>query len=391
MASLDLLLRIFDQPQLVSAVRELPPAMFSALIERVGLEDAGELVALATADQLERVFDDDLWKAVRAGEDETFRPDRFAVWLEVMSEAGEAHLVRRLRELPQDLLALAVQRLALVVDNDELAGVTAASTYDAEDLADVLDRVPSDEWEELRMIPRDPGTWETVWTALQALDRDHHAQLRALLEQCCAITTEFINGNGGLYAVLTSGELLESDVAAAREDRRAAQGFVSPADARGFLALARRGDALDRRDAITAAYFRELAPAIAAPASGDATGEPRLVALLREEQLVDARPLALLGSGSAPTTTAAPRFEAAMRALRERDAVVFSQRLQELGYLVNVVIAGDRGPDGHALRPVEALDRVLRACEAGLQGDDAVSSIAQTPADQLFRRGFARA
>jgi hypothetical protein len=386
MASLGLLLRIFEQPQLVSAVRALPPATFSKLIDRIGLEDAGELVALATAEQLERVFDDDLWKSVRAGADETFRPDRFAVWLEVMSEAGDAHVIRRLRELPQDLLALAVQRLALVVDSDELATTMSARTYDTEDLEDALDRAPYEEWEEFRMIPRDASTWDVVWSSLQLLDRDHHEDLRAILEQCCALTTEFINGNGGLYAVLTSEEMVENDVAAARADRRAAQGFVSPADARAFLALAQRGDALDQRDAITRAYFRELAPPQpATEATAEAPEVQRLVALLGDEQVVETRPLALLGSGSAPVTSTAPRFEAAMRALREHDAVLFAQRLQELGYLVNVVIAGDGGPDGGALRPVEALERVLRACEAGMRDDE---TLERTSADQLFRRGY---
>ena len=84
-----LLLRILERPGLVAAVRELPGAVLGKLIDRIGLEDAGELVALATTAQLERVFDDDLWRADRAGGDETFRPERFALWLRVMLEAGD--------------------------------------------------------------------------------------------------------------------------------------------------------------------------------------------------------------------------------------------------------------------------------------------------------------
>ena len=87
--STKLLLRILERPGLVAAVRELPGAVLGKLIDRIGLEDAGELVALATTAQLERVFDDDLWRADRAGGDETFQPERFALWLRVMLEAGE--------------------------------------------------------------------------------------------------------------------------------------------------------------------------------------------------------------------------------------------------------------------------------------------------------------
>src|SRR5262245_7684203 len=116
--STHLLMRILERPGLVAAVRELPGAVLGKLIDRIGLADAGELVALAATAQLERIFDDDLWRAERAGGDETFRPERFALWLRVMAEAGEEALVRRLCELPEDLLALAVHRLVLVLDVD---------------------------------------------------------------------------------------------------------------------------------------------------------------------------------------------------------------------------------------------------------------------------------
>jgi hypothetical protein len=42
----------------------------------VGLEDACELIALATTDQLGRIFDEELWSASRPGEAERFSPER---------------------------------------------------------------------------------------------------------------------------------------------------------------------------------------------------------------------------------------------------------------------------------------------------------------------------
>src|SRR4051812_39846512 len=132
--STKLLLRILERPGLVAAVRELPGAVLGKLIDRIGLEDAGELVALATTAQLERVFDDDLWRAARAGGDETFQPARFALWLRVMLEAGEDLLVQRLCELPQDLVALAVHRLVLGVDLDGLGEPVGPAGGEAGDL-----------------------------------------------------------------------------------------------------------------------------------------------------------------------------------------------------------------------------------------------------------------
>ena len=88
-ASRALLTRILDEPNLVAAVQALPAPVLGKLIDHVGLEDAGEIVALASTEQLKRIFDDDLWRSERPGKDETFDASRFALWLEIMLEAGE--------------------------------------------------------------------------------------------------------------------------------------------------------------------------------------------------------------------------------------------------------------------------------------------------------------
>jgi hypothetical protein len=248
--------------------------------------------------------------------------------------------------------------------------------------------------------------------------------LRAILEQCCAMSTEFINGQGSLYDVLTSEEMLESDVAMEREDRRAGQGFISPADARSFLELARRTDTSDERDPITRAYFRTLEqPHVEKPGHVDAPASGRsklaaasadvsqLVQLLEAAEVVSpasAQPLAALTAGAnkskkskdksaAKQQRTAPLFEDAMSDLRDADALVFSKRVEELGYLMNVLMAGGE-LEGRRPRPLEALETVLKTCDAGLRAhfqtktikrDQALSVLRQIPADRLFRKGFA--
>jgi hypothetical protein len=421
--STDLLMRILERPGLVAAVRELPGAVLGKLIDRIGLEDAGDLVALASTAQLERIFDDDLWRADRAGSDETFRPERFALWLRVMLDAGEESLVQRLGELPPDLVALAVHRLVLVMDMDVLEEQLRPGDEEAEALGHALEMSAVEEWEEFRLIARDPDVWDDVWNALTSLDRDHHDRLRAILEQCCAMSTEYISGQGGLYQVLTAEQMLDGDVAATRDDRRVAEGFVSPADARAFLELARRGGD-DERDPITRAYFRGLlgvqAPKVdASPKRGAREPAPDrgtpgaaaadvgdLAALLRDAEVIapGAAPLLpALDSDStqgqpARTYIAAPLFEQAMTDLRQRDPERFSARVRELGYLVNVWIAGG-AHEGRRPRPTEALETVLRTCEVGMRAqlpagpptpEQALAALVQVPADALFRRGFRR-
>jgi hypothetical protein len=408
--STDLLRRILERPGLVSAVRELPGAVLGRLIDRIGLEDAGELVALASTAQLERVFDDDLWRADRTGGDETFRPERFALWLRVMLEAGEAALVQRLCELPQDLLALAVQRLVLVLDMDVVAEQLGWAGEEGEPIERALESSTFEEWEEFRLIARDRDAWDDIWNALLALDREHHERLRSILEQCCAMSTEYISGQGGLYQVLTAHEMLDSDVAAARDDRRVAEGFISPADARAFLDLAKRGKAGDERDPITRAYFRGLqgpkmeSTTQPAPAPAPVADAHDLAALLREAEVIapapaSARLLPALDGGDSKQEQAhliAPLFEQAMSDLRQHDPERFSARVREVGYLVNVWIAGGTH-QGRRPRPVEALEMVLRTCEAALQAqvgagritaEQALQVLVRTPADTLFRRGF---
>jgi hypothetical protein len=410
-----LLMRILERPGLVAAVRELPGAVLGKLIDRIGLEDAGELVALASTQQLERIFDDDLWRAARAGGDETFRPERFALWLRVMLDAGEGVLVQRLSELPPELLALAIHRLVLVMDMDVIAEQLSYGDEESDALERALDGAAVEEWEELRLIARDPDVWDDVWSALLSLDRDHHDRLRAILERCCEMSTEYISGQGGLFQVLTADQMLESDVAAARDDRRSAEGFVSPADARAFLELARRGETGEARDPITSAYFRRFAgaevdeagprgargsaPNLGAPVAA-ATDVGDLAAILREAEVIapSSAPLLLRQSEPEPAHLAAPLFERAMSDLRQQDPACFSTRVRELGYLVNVWIAGG-AYEGRRPRPTEALEIVLPTCEAGMrtmlstgaatpEREQALAVLARTPTDLLFRRGF---
>src|SRR5258706_14710799 len=99
-----LLDRILDVPQLAHVVPRLQPEVLHRLIQRCGLEDCGELVALATPDQLARVFDLDLWRAGQPGLDEQFDAGRFGVWLEVLVESGASVAAQTLANMDAGLV-----------------------------------------------------------------------------------------------------------------------------------------------------------------------------------------------------------------------------------------------------------------------------------------------
>ena len=90
---------ILSTPHLARVVPRLQPELIHRVIQQCGLEDSSEFVALATPEQLERVFDLDLWRAARPGRNEEFDADRFGVWLEVLAEAGADVAARKLAEM----------------------------------------------------------------------------------------------------------------------------------------------------------------------------------------------------------------------------------------------------------------------------------------------------
>jgi hypothetical protein len=367
-----LLARILEEPHLVSAVQRLEPRVLGKLIEHVGLEDSGELVSLATTDQLRQVFDEDLWRSDRPGKDETFDDARFALWLEIMLEAGDDLAARKLAELDEDLLTLALCKRILVIDIDALAVIMSESERSSEaDLTDkALESCLYHELEEYRLIARDEERWDSILSALLALDKEHHELMRRLLDRCCAISTEHIEDNGGLYHVLTSGEMLESDLGAEREDRREREGFVAPSSAASFLSLARvtaRRELVGSTaaDPVSRAHLRRVQPrrpAVQQP-ERDEPEAAGLVRLLREaDVLPEPHALALL---EAPAASRARLMQQAIARLREQDPVLYAERLRELAYLANVLLAGC-GLEGRRFRAVEAAEAVVATCSLGL-------------------------
>ena len=148
----------------------------------------------------------------------------------------------------------------------------------------------------------------------------------------------------GLHDLLSAAEQDQFDLASAREQRRERQGFVSPADARAFLQMARRADApaSERNDnPIAAAYFRsiELTPpdlpdSPDGPHSDDAPADTAEATAVVMETLAEAGivapPRALL-PGARTTTSRLARIQSFLQSAATGD---------ELAFLANVLMAG---------------------------------------------------
>ena len=363
-SSQKLLARVLSAPELPSRVRSLPSAVLGKLIDEVGLEDAGELVALASTEQLAEIFDRDLWRSERPGEDERFDSERFVLWLEVMLEAGDRALAERLADLPEDLLTLALHRHVLVVPLDDLRQDCTAGGDRAHAAEKAFESCLSEQIDDYELIWRGGNGWDAVLAAILALDREHHSRLSDILDRCAAMSREYIDDNGGLYEVLTAEQTLEDDLAGAREARRGEQGYVAPSGAAAFMRLALgRGAAhvpFDEQDAITRAYFRNLAPAASSVTSRSRSTASNLF----QTGVLDG---ADVSEVLAPNAKEAPALlVSTMRELAAEEAATFRRRADELAYLANVLVVGCT-VYGRRLRPIEAVEHVISTVSVGLR------------------------
>jgi hypothetical protein len=399
---------VLEAPELAAQVRALPGALLGKLIDHVGLEDAAELVALASTEQLSQIFDEALWHSSRPGDDERFDSERFLVWLEIMLESGERVTAARLAELPEDLLTLALHRHLLVMRLGDLQRELSADDDEAAAAEKAYESCLSEELDDYQLIWRGGDGWDSLLSALLALDRDHHSQVVDLLERCAELASEQLDDNGGLYAVLSSEEMLESDLAAERETRLAAEGYVAPSAAAAFLRLARvpneRAATPGKRDPLTRAYFRELergASPVASASPGVSTATPPRLELRR---LLDQ-------AGLTQPVTSPPRLAAQRRArpalltqalerLAEQNPIAAAARGEELAYLANVLLAAG-GSASERLRPAAAVELALAGVRLGLslacgerglvRAEQAQELLEEHGCDQLWRLGFGRA
>lgn len=403
---------IVHEPRLAAIVQSLAPRSLGKLINHVGLEDSGELISLATTEQIEKIFDEDLWTHDQPGAEERFDGDRFVLWLQVMLEVGERFAAEKLEEFPEDLVVLALQRSILVVDSDVLQA--AMGDDDESDMTEkALESSLYEEFDEYMVLARRHEGWDAILAVLVALDASNRTLLRRLLERCCFLSHEYIEDNGGLYDVLTSEEMLESDLAGEREDRRSREGFVAPAAAASFLNLARRCDpetlATMGRDPVARAYFRHRrsgssARSTLAPASFDARQDVlRLEALIAtldgEPRLPDARVKSLPSAGApSDLPNDGELFRRTLARLAERNTASHEQRLDEMAFLCNVLVSGN-SIVGRVFRPYEAIVAAAAICNLGMERlvgaaadksslDGAARVLEERGADGVFRLGL---
>jgi hypothetical protein len=375
---------MLDTPHLARVVPQLHPQLLDRVIQSCGLEDCGELVALATPEQLARVFDLDLWRAAQPGKDEQFDAGRFGVWLEVLMESGATSAAQKLAGMDVDLAIAALSQHALVFDH---AAVTPSASMDGEDLPairSVNDGLGCEVGGYLVVATRS-DSWDAIVTLLGVLDAEHPDYFHRVMSGCRSLSNSTPEVDG-LDNLLTDREQVMFDLSFERERRREKQGYVTPAQARAFLQMSRQlplgHDTTPPGNPVARAYFRaiewtpatdtndgsnRLPAASGAPPvpDGSADAVTAVVNVLLETGILAQPPRALLGGPGGPAARLA-RIQAHMQFVCDTDLAAYSTRTEELAYLANTIVAGC-SIQARPFTVQEASDAAAAVCNLGLE------------------------
>lgn len=385
-SSTDLLKKILDQPDLPDVIRHLDGDVLSRLIHHVGLEDSAAIVAYTSADQLGQVFDEDLWKRKKPGQDDFFDGNRFGVWLEILMENGAACAVEKIMEMDENLVALGLFRHIRVKRLEDTWGYWRDDNGDRKGGGKRRsngDRFRLTFWP-YGIIAKNTPAIGTVCEFLAELSEREPDKLYLLLDRCCGLTEDNKGGFGHRSEVLTLSQMLEQDLAAERDARKESRGFVTPASAVSFLRRARsvKTDILRNEhqpDPETRSYFKswEKEPGPVS-ASGHAPSEPRpdrqldaaisrFLTILRDAEVIQ--------TGSSVSLLAGPDEKAsgdvlplgqAIRVISRTQTELYDRLLKDISYLANTLIAGCPFK-GRAFHPGEAADAALSTCNLGAE------------------------
>lgn len=197
----------------------------------------------------------------------------------------------------------------------------------------------------------------------------------------------------GLDDLLHKGDQSLFDLEAGRERRREKQGYVTPAQARAFLQMARElrldSEAMPTANPLTQAYFRainetptadansvsstagflaagsETPPALPPILDGPAESVGAVYELLLDAGIISHTPRALL-TGSKERAPRLNEIKTRLEFPHDQNHPVYLARNEELAYLANVLMAGC-SIQARPFTVQEASDAVSAICNLGLE------------------------
>jgi hypothetical protein len=382
---------IVDNPALPAVLGHMQPKTLARLVDRIGLNDAAEIMALVPVRNLLRALDEAVWKNPRPGASQEFDPAEFVSWLRVWIEMDDLFVAERLAAINDEYLAMCFSSILLV---DGCSGSGDGSEYGVDDLAseepEYTDCPTADCYAiygQLLVRPCFEDDWEIIRAALDALWR--HAPDRLLHVLGTLVSNESMLNSSRRRASLNL------DVAFERERHRERRGHVSQTGARAFLAsisIATTQELLlmpvydnetrrflagiENHDtgqhpietsvAIDDAYVEllqaqsEARGLVSTPASQEQINA--LSQLLENEAIADPKRCKSLPSNDQRRAVLA---ELLLR-LEVENQEAFQQRTRELAYLAAVLLVGS-SLEGQPFTGADARDAAFATCNLGAE------------------------
>lgn len=281
-----------DRRILEKIVPQLPAEELHQVIQSSGLEECGELVMLATPEQLKQIFDLDLWRPPQAGKNEQFDMGRFGQWMEVLADVDPDLAAHKLTEMNADLVIAGLSQHVRVLDISVMTGIHEP------------DDAHSGEVGGYRLIAKHSDSWDAIVRILISLAAEHTDHFQRLMRGCRALSHTGFEED--VLNLPGAEEQSAFDLFIDREGRREKQGYVAPEQARAFLESAR------------------------------SCGIPKVTRSSSTE--------ALQVAGAALQT-----MRSQMQFVFEHDSVVYRKRSEELSHLANALISGCPVQGGHLL------------------------------------------
>lgn len=224
-----LLQTLQDNPALPVLLRKLQPTALAGLLDRVGLNDAGELMALAPTRNLLQALDESLWKSPAAGAADAFDATVLIEWLEAWNEIGDSFVADRLAAMSDDYRALCLSHLVTTRRHHTLAFL-AIPDDEVDVERDTLQPSESCALYGPYMITPTKDEWDIVRTSLDALCTEQ--------PECLLRTLGMLDGAESMLAAQEARKRLSIDIAHERERHRENLGYVTGPGAGAFLVFA---------------------------------------------------------------------------------------------------------------------------------------------------------
>jgi uncharacterized protein DUF6178 len=378
----DLLARISDDPRLARAVPRLPPEMLHAVIAHRGLQDCGELLALATPAQLTAVFDLDLWKPAADGAAEQFDAARFREWIETLAGVGAEVAADRLADMDPALVVAGLAPAIAVYDPGVFEPVTERDSADPV-LNPGTERGVHADIGGYVVVSHHGDAWDAIVETLVTLAERHADAFHRIMRGCRRLSNDGRELDG-LDDLLPDDGQAVFDLSLSREQRRDRLGFLPPQQAHAFLTAARsfplegqppaaspvfaayRRTAAVTRDAEEQDAAQRVATDVSETPAEDASSVSQLVGVLREAGVLTERPRALLATPEDDAPPAHAALAAYLRNRAERNDVGWMEVNEALAFLTNALVAGCRVQD-RALTAQEAAEAVTATCNLALE------------------------